>query len=119
MNNLIYLWQNVYYGLLRPNYKFDYNVMPQTINFTSHYDSERDLHWLESSEFPELYVTGHNKEELARNVTDTLLVYFDVPTYFARKFKPDNQTFSFENQKTGEREYVSLDYIDELRRATV
>ena len=105
------------YDVLRQPAFFDYTIMPDSIDFESHYDKERDLHWLEVENLPGLYVSGRNKLELARNVGDTLLVYFDVPTYFARKWRPDKETFNFENKKTGEHEYVSLAYEDELKQA--
>jgi hypothetical protein len=104
------------YDILRMSQHFDYSIMPTSLQFESHYDRESDLHWLEMPELPGFYVTGKDKVELARNVGDTLLVYFDVPTYFAKKWKPDTTTFNFENQKTGEHEYVSLDYLEELHK---
>lgn len=116
METISYIWQSFIYGVLKRQPDFDFSQVPSVLNFVSHYDKENDLHWLECRELPEFYVTGKNKEELARNVTDTLFVYFNVPTYFARKYKPDNVKFSFENKKTGEHEYVSLDYIEELNR---
>lgn len=106
------------YDILRQEAIFDYSIMPNPINFVSHYDEERDLHWLEVEELPGFVVSGRNKVELARNLGDTLLVYYDVPTYFAKKWNPENQKFAFLNRKTGEQEYVSLDYEDELSRAT-
>jgi predicted RNase H-like HicB family nuclease len=118
MQRIVEISQFVKYGLLKRPYSLE-GKLPQTINFDSHYDAENEIHWLECSEFPEFYVTGKDKEELARNVTDTMLVYFDVPTYLAKRYKPTNMRFTFQNQKTGEQEYVSLDYIDELRKAAV
>lgn len=114
MDYLINIWQGLKYGVFRQRLNFD--DLPDTLKFISHYDRKSDLHWLECPDLPEFFVTGKDKEELARNVTDTLLVYYDVPTYFAKRFKPDNTTFSYENQKTGQHEYVSLDYIEELKR---
>jgi hypothetical protein len=106
------------YDVLKQPSFYDYTALPDVINFDSHYDEGKQLHWLESEELPGFYVTGRNKLELAKNVTETLLVYFDVPTYFARKWRPENQKFNFENKKTGEHEYVSLDYENELKQAT-
>lgn len=116
MESAIYLWQSIVFGVFKKDPHIDFSEFPSTLRFISHYDSKNDIHWLECPELPEFHVTGKNKEELARNVTDTLLVYFDVPTYFARKFRPDNIRFNFENKKTGEHEYVSLDYMEELNR---
>ncbi len=107
------------YDILRRPQSFDYTVIPQSFSFDSNYDKDRDLHWLESKEMPDFYVTGSNKVELASRVGDTLLVYFNVPTYFAKKWKPETTTFNFENKKTGEQEYVSLAYEEELRKASV
>lgn len=114
--DLRYHLDRLKYDLLRMPSYFDYSVLPESINFQSHYDKKRDLHWLECKELPDFYVTGKDKVELARNVGDTLMVYFDIPTYFARNYKPDATTFNFENKKTGEHEYVSLDYEAELKR---
>ena len=116
MDALINIWQEIKYGVLRRE-GFDFDQLPKTLNFNSNYDPNKDLHWLECVNLPEFYVTGRNKEELARNVTDTLMVYYDVPTYFAKRYKPNDTRFTFENKKTGEHEYVSLDYIEELRKA--
>jgi hypothetical protein len=117
--DLRYYIDIIKYDVLKMPSYFDYSILPTIVDFDSHYDKKRELHWLESKDLPGLCVTGRDKVELAKNVGDTLLVYFDVPTYFAKKYHPDNTTFNFVNQKTGEMEYVSLDYENELKRAAV
>ena len=116
--NLGYYLDVLKYDIFKlPNY-FDYSIIPTSLTFKSNYDKNQDLHYLEINELPWTYVTGHDKLELAKNIGDTLLVYYDVPTYFAKKWRPESTTFNFENAKTGEQEYVSLDYEEELRKAT-
>lgn len=115
--DLQYYLDVVKYDVLKMPAFFDYTIIPGHIDFDSHYDEYKNLHWLETEDLPDFYVSGKDKLDLANHVGDTLLVYYDVPTYFAKKWHPDKQTFSFENKKTGEHEYVSLDYEEELKRA--
>ncbi len=105
-NWLISVWQSFIYGVLKKTPNIDFSEIPQNIEFISHYDAARDVHWVEAPQLPEFIVSGKTSEELAKNVGDTILVYFDVPTYFARKF-PDG-VFNFTNQKTGEHETIHL-----------
>jgi predicted RNase H-like HicB family nuclease len=114
INIVVYAWQSFLYGFLKRRPDFDFSEIPQQINFESHYDKENDVHWLEVPELPEFYVTGKTAEELAEHFTETLLVYFDVPVYFARRYKPGIR-FDFNNQKTKEREIIELK--EELHRA--
>ncbi|HEX6257942.1 MAG TPA: hypothetical protein VFZ48_00515 [Candidatus Saccharimonadales bacterium] len=111
---LDYIGQVIMYGVFKNKPDIDFSEIPETISFVSHYDKDNDVHWLESPELPEFYVTGKNVEELARNTTDTLLVYYDVPTYFARRFSHTAE-FKFTNQKTGKEETIHIK--EELHRA--
>jgi len=117
MNPLVNVWQTFIYGVLKHRPEIDFSEIPANIHFVSHYDKENDILWVESPELPEFYVSGKTSEELARNVGDTLMVYFDIPTYFARNFK--DGVFNFSNLKTGEHETIqsnNVNYKEELHR---
>ncbi|PIZ63140.1 hypothetical protein COY17_01185 [Candidatus Saccharibacteria bacterium CG_4_10_14_0_2_um_filter_52_9] len=106
MNPIVYGWQSFIYGVLKRRPSIDFSEIPSTIHFTSRYDQKNKVHWVESPELPEFIVSGKTSEELAKNVGDTLLVYFDVPTYFARRF-PEG-VFNFTNKKTGQQETIQV-----------
>jgi len=108
------LWQEFIYGVLKRRPTIDFSEMPSQINFVSHYDAERDVHWVEAPSLPEFIVSGKDAKELAIHINDTLMVYFDVPTYFAKRINIDNTIFNFENKKTNQLETVHLDYKKEL-----
>lgn len=72
----------------------------------SHYDETRDIHWVEAPDLPEFFASGKTPEDLAKNIGDTILVYFDVPTYFSKKY--EDGIFTFHNKKTGERELITV-----------
>lgn len=110
------LWQEFIYGVLKRRPTIDFSEMPETISFVSNYDEKHDVHWLEATNLPEFIVSGKDAKELATNINDTLLVYFDVPHYFAKRFKVDSTIFNFENKKTNQHETVELNYKEELDR---
>lgn len=114
MNSLVDLWQTFNYGLLKKRPSIDFSEMPDQLSFISHYDKENDVHWLEVPDLPEFIVTGKNTDELARNFTDTLLTYFDVPRYFAKRYNPDRIILKIVNQKTGEQETIDTLYKEEI-----
>lgn len=107
INEIHHLWQSFLYGVLGNRPDFDFSKIPTKVSFISHYDKEHDVHWLESRDLPEFYVSGRTTEDLARHMADTLLVYYDVPTYFARRLQPQVK-LDFTNQKTKEHESIEL-----------
>jgi predicted RNase H-like HicB family nuclease len=106
MDPAISVWQSFIYGVLKYRPAIDFSEIPATLDFVAHYDAKNDVHWVEAPQLPEFYVSGKTSEELAKNVGDTLLVYFDVPTYFAKKWS--DGVFNFTNQKTGEHETIHV-----------
>jgi hypothetical protein len=96
----IYLWQALIYGVLKRKPSIDLSLIPDKFTYTCHYDKTNKVHWVEVPELPEFIVTGKTPEELAENFIDTVCVYFDIPTYFARKFNA-SYTFNYFNHKTG------------------
>jgi len=113
MNSITSAWQTFIYGVLKRRPAIDFSEIPQQINFTTHYDAKNQVYWAEASAMPEFYVSGKTLEELTRNIGDTVLVYFDVPHYFAKKYK-DGQ-FSLTDPITGKVETISLNK-EELNR---
>jgi len=113
MNTMIYLWQAFIYGVLGMRPSIDFSEIPKQFSFSSHYDEENKVYWVEAYNLPEFIVSGKTPEELAKNFVDTILVYFDVPRYFAKKYKGGE--FKFTNPKTGEAQTVQLNK-EELSR---
>lgn len=112
--SMINIWHHFLYGFLKRTPNIDFSEIPQKLDIVSHYDKKNKVHWVEVPQLPEFYATGKTSEELARNIYDTILVYFDVPTYFAKRFKPSESKLNFLNKKTGKEEIIQLDYKEEL-----
>jgi predicted RNase H-like HicB family nuclease len=106
MNPFVYAWQGFLYGVLKQRPDIDLSDLPLQIRIISHYDKASQLHWVEAPDHPDFMATGRTSEELAKNIGDTLLVYFDIPSYFARKYT--DGTLIVTNHKTGEQETISI-----------
>lgn len=107
MINLLHkIWQNFYYGTLGYVSDIDLSVIPQSISLKPHYDKLSDVYWVESAELPDFEATGKTLEELAIHIGDALLVYFDVPYYFARNYKDGIMTIP--DPKTGNQESIHV-----------
>lgn len=106
MNYLISFWQSLVYGALNRRPAIDFSEIPAQIQFTSHYDEKNEVYWVEAENLPEFIVTGKTKADLARNIGDTLMVYFDIPTYFAKKFV--DGSFQITDPKTGVIETIQV-----------
>jgi predicted RNase H-like HicB family nuclease len=83
MDGIIDIWQNFYYGTLHRAPKVDLSVIPQSFQFHIHYDDNNKVFWIDSPDLPDFEASGKTLEELAKNIQDTLYVYFDIPRYFA------------------------------------
>ena len=87
MFNFIHrIWQNFYYGYLGHASDVDFSAIPQNITLQSHYDAVNKVYWVESKELPDFEATGKNLEELAEHIGDSLLVYLDIPYFFAKNY---------------------------------
>lgn len=60
-------------------------AIPSHLPLTLHKDRENDVIWCDSIDLPGFVATAKTEKELLKEVYETLLVYFDVPRYFARK----------------------------------
>jgi predicted RNase H-like HicB family nuclease len=108
MNNLLTLIvQYIWYGVLKRTPNVDFSEIPTEINLIPGYDEANDVHYVIAPELPEFIVTGKTSEELHKNIGDSILVYYDVPSYFARKYK--DGILNFTNQKTGTHETIKFD----------
>lgn len=107
VNFILYLWQEFYYGILRRRPAIDFSDIPSSINLVGHFDEKNRVHWVESPDLPEFYASGKTKEDLAKNIFDTILVYFDVPTYFAKRMK--DGVLHLNNAKKGTKEIIQVD----------
>lgn len=114
MNPLLHVWQAFIYGTLKRKPPIDFSEIPMQIRFTSHYDEKNKVYWVEAENLPEFVVTGKTKEELAKNIGDTILVYFDFPHYFATKFVDGEYVIT--DPKTGEIETIQVNK-EELDKA--
>lgn len=81
------LWQSFYYGVLGRVPDVDLSAMPAHFNLEPHYDERNKVYWVESPDLPDFEATGKTLTELAEHIGDALMVYFDIPYYFARKFE--------------------------------
>jgi len=88
------IWQLFYYGLLGRASTVDLSVIPPTINLSTHYDEVNKVYWVESDDLPDFEATGKTFESLAEHVFDSLLVYLDIPYYFARKMPEGELTIT-------------------------
>lgn len=113
----ITLWQNFIYGFLKRKPEIDFSEIPEQIDFKKYYDEQNKVHWIEVENLPEFYVTGKTEEELAANFHDTIMVYFDVPTYFAKKLNVGGR-LSIVNSKTGEEKIVTIHPKEEIYKVT-
>lgn len=86
MNVMHRLWQSFYYGVLGHTSDVDLSTLPSQINLITHYDQKNDVYWVESAELPDFEATGKTLGELAEHIGDALLVYCDVPSYFAKNY---------------------------------
>ena len=71
------------YGILRmtpPAFS-----IPNKLSLEVHYDKDEDVYWAISDELPAFSVSAKTKEDLLAEVYETLLLYFDVPRYFAKR----------------------------------
>ncbi len=59
--------------------------LPKHLEMTGGYDEGNKVYWLECEELPGFVVSASSKKQLLREIYETLLVYFDVPRYFAKR----------------------------------
>ena len=55
---------------------------------------EKDGYWIESDDLPGFYASTKTKEDLVQELFETLLVYYDIPRYTAKKL-PNNWSLEF------------------------
>lgn len=107
MMSLFYkVWQKFYYGALGYAPDIDLSVIPSSITIHPHYDAVNKVYWVESPELPDFEATGKTLEALAEHVGDSLLVYFDIPYYFARQYV--DGALTIKDPKTGKEEVVRI-----------
>ncbi len=100
------LWQNFYYGTLGRTSDVDLSVMPATINLKTHYDAKNEVYWVESPDLPDFEATGKTLEDLAVHIGDSLLVYLDIPYYFAKNYQ--DGTLTITDPRTGHTKDVKV-----------
>lgn len=100
------LWQNFYYGVLDRTSYIDLSVIPPTISLETHYDSKHKVYWVESPDLPDFEATGKTLEDLAEHVGDSLLVYLDIPHYFAKNY--EDGTLTITDPRTGSTRNVTV-----------
>ena len=59
--------------------------LPKELKMKGGYDKENKTYWLECEELPGFVVSASSQKKLLKEVYETLLVYFDVPKYFAKR----------------------------------
>jgi len=73
----------------------DLSDVPVNITLQSHYDKINKIYWVESDQLPDFEATGKSLEELAIHIGDALLVYLDIPYYFAKNYEFLERSNSF------------------------
>jgi len=84
----------------------DLSAIPAHISLQPYYDDKNDVYWVESDDLPDFEATGKTLEQLAEHIGDALLVYFDVPHYFARNYVDGVMTIA--DPKTGDNQPIRI-----------
>lgn len=106
VNYLHRLWQKFHYGIMNNASDIDLSDIPTQISLQPHYDRKNEVYWVESKDLPDFEATGKTLEELAEHIGDALLVYFDVPHYFAKNYIDGVMTIS--DPKTGSSQPIRI-----------
>lgn len=109
------VWQGFIYGVLNRRPSIDLSEIPTEVHFKQYFDKKNKVYWIEAKELPDFIVSGKNQTELARNFHETMMVYFDVPTYFAKKLNPTIR-INITNHKTKQNEELNVNYREELNK---
>jgi predicted RNase H-like HicB family nuclease len=59
--------------------------LPKKLKIEQGYDRKNKTYWVECEELPGFVATASSKKVLLKEFYETLLVYFDVPRYLAKK----------------------------------
>ncbi len=59
--------------------------IPNRLDLKVNYDTKNKVLWCETPDLPGFTATGKNEKELLKEIFETLLVYFDIPRYFAKR----------------------------------
>lgn len=59
--------------------------LPKKLVMDGGYDKENKTYWLECKELPGFTATASSQKKLLKEVYETLLIYFDIPRYLARR----------------------------------
>ncbi len=59
--------------------------LPKKLKLEQGYDRKYKTYWVECEKLPGFVATASSKEGLLKEFYETLLVYFDVPRYLAKK----------------------------------
>lgn len=59
--------------------------IPSEIDIKIKYDNKNKVYWVESTDLPDFFASATKEEELPKEIHDTLLLYFDIPRYIAKK----------------------------------
>mgnify|MGYP000851714131 CR=1 FL=1 len=60
-------------------------ALPKKLKLEQGYDRKTKTYWIECEELPGFVATASSKKGLLKEFYETLLVYFDVPRYLAKK----------------------------------
>jgi len=81
--------------------------IPSEIDIKIEYDNKNKVFWVESNDLPDFVASAIKEEELPKEIHDTLLLYFDIPRYIAKKLssvgeiiKPDGTRIIDKGHKT-------------------
>lgn len=59
--------------------------LPSELRMRKGYDKENGTYWLECDDLPGFVASASSEKQLLKEVYETLLVYFDVPRYLAKR----------------------------------
>lgn len=106
IDRVIQIWQHFYYGFLGRTSDIDLSVIPSSITIVSHYDSKNQVYWVESPDLPDFEATGKSLELLAEHVVDSLLIYLDIPHFFAKRY--EGGTLNITDPRTGTQQSIKV-----------
>lgn len=85
IDKILHVYDSVKYEIFKVKPKSIFSL-PNNISLSMFNDPQRNVFWVESNEFPDFVASANTEEDLIKEIHQTLLLYFDIPRYYAKKF---------------------------------
>lgn len=73
------------YDILKSSLEIPDNMSEKILNQKVRIQKNEEGYFIESLDYPNLYASGDDLGELREAYYDTILTYFDIPRYFAKR----------------------------------